>query len=491
MLRVRWNPFRSMSSLASRVESYSQLSKEELIQKIIALENTFASAPSPPSIASEKVDNTILSNHDTDVDLSSLPSQKRPLSPSSTSPVAGSIVKKPKKPQRSFDLSKYTTRRVALRVVYFGWNYHGLAAQVETTPRKSAIGRTDGAGSLRELDTIEFRLFQALLKVKLIDEDIKKCNWTKCGRTDKGVSAYDQVVALDIRSNQKQSDEPTDDDSELNYIYMLNRHLPSDIRVYAWAPVPKDFSARFDCQYRRYHYFFPNKGLDLDKMQAACELLKGEHDFRNFCKFIPSSTVRNFERVVMDAAIRRVPARQGERLQFSYLDIKGTAFLWHQVRCIMGLLFLIGRGKEDPRIIKELFDITKHPAKPEYEMASEIPLVLCESGFDLAWRTGPESSFNVKQHGTLVDHCNELWREHQTRAYQLEFFIHKLEGMKLALAPESSTEATGHCPFNEFHGLRHKTYTPLLNRKRCREFGERIKEHELKLANADQKPDQC
>jgi tRNA pseudouridine(38-40) synthase len=44
----------------------------------------------------------------------------------------------------------------------------------------------------------------------------------------------------------------------------LNRVLPAEIRVIAWAPVRPDFSARFDCIEREYKYFFPKGDLDLE-----------------------------------------------------------------------------------------------------------------------------------------------------------------------------------------------------------------------------------
>lgn len=43
------------------------------------------------------------------------------------------------------------------------------------------------------------------------------------------------------------------------------------------------------------------------------------------------------------------------------LEIEGNAFLWHQIRCIMGVLLLIGKGHETPDVITELFDVEKHP----------------------------------------------------------------------------------------------------------------------------------
>jgi hypothetical protein len=44
------------------------------------------------------------------------------------------------------------------------------------------------------------------------------------------------------------------------------------------------------------------------------------------------------------------------------LTLVGQAYLWHQVRCIMGVLLLIGQGKEKTEVMKQLLDIESHPA---------------------------------------------------------------------------------------------------------------------------------
>lgn len=41
--------------------------------------------------------------------------------------------------------------------------------------------------------------------------------------------------------------------------------------------------------------------------------------------------------------------------------IEGQAFLWHQIRAIMAVLFLVGEGKEVPEVVKELLDVEKFP----------------------------------------------------------------------------------------------------------------------------------
>jgi Pseudouridylate synthase len=68
---------------------------------------------------------------------------------------------------------------------------------------------------------------------------------------------------LKIRSKLTSPGEESDD-NELPYLKMLNNNLPRDIKVVAWSPVPEKYSARFDCLFRNYKYWFPQAGLDID-----------------------------------------------------------------------------------------------------------------------------------------------------------------------------------------------------------------------------------
>ena len=62
--------------------------------------------------------------------------------------------------------------------------------------------------------------------------------------------------------------------------------------------------------------------------------------------------------------------------------ITSQAFLWHQIRCIMGVLLLVGQEKESPDVVKKLLDVDSCPRKPQYSLASEIPLNLYDCHFD-------------------------------------------------------------------------------------------------------------
>ena len=320
------------------------------------------------------------------------------------------------------------------------------------------------------------------------------CEYSKCGRTDRGVSAFGQVIGVRVRSNRplgkdlddsagiedvtgelvdnmskleatardsrilkattaKQQDllAPTDSsfdvgsyfdpiNDEIPYPQVLNRLLPPDIRVLAWCPSPPpNFSARFACKERRYRYFFTQpafspipgtegfrKGhcgptstepgrregwLNIQTMREAAKKFEGLHDFRNFCKVDPSKQIENFERRIFHADIDELDPQTGP---VGYLDLPefqehedgqdarpanggmtyltktpkvymfslhGSAFLWHQVRHMVAILFLIGQGLEGPDLVDELLNVGKNPLKPLYEMADEAPLVLWDCIF--------------------------------------------------------------------------------------------------------------
>ncbi|EOA87979.1 uncharacterized protein SETTUDRAFT_150113 [Exserohilum turcica Et28A] len=380
------------------------------------------------------------------------------------------IRKAAKPPPKAFDASRYSTRLIALKFAYLGQKYNGFEHHKNnSTP----------------LPTIEEELWKALVKTRLITpvptrgegrayERIDKktyaawdregadvnwdgCEYSKCGRTDRGVSAFGQVIGIRVRSNRplpktaeppqetsvtteedddylisssKLDPEPTsrpfnDLTDELAYIQLLNRVLPPDIRVYAWCPnPPPGFNARFSCKERRYKYFFTNPSfapvpgssglystssptteenkakmregwLDIDAMRQGCKSLISLHDFRNFCKIDASKQISNFQRRIYHADIEEVsslsvpgflshPALQvsgAEQPKLYSFTLHGSAFLWHQVRSLVAILFLIGQGLESPSLVPHLLDTSANPTRPKYEMATDAPLVLWDCIF--------------------------------------------------------------------------------------------------------------
>ena len=84
--------------------------------------------------------------------------------------------------------------------------YHGVAWQ---QPEQGA--------------TVESELFNALVKTCLIPSR-EECRFSRCGRTDKGVHAVGNFVALLLRELPGGAAE---------YLKVLNRVLPADIRILA------------------------------------------------------------------------------------------------------------------------------------------------------------------------------------------------------------------------------------------------------------------
>lgn len=97
-----------------------------------------------------------------------------------------------------------------------------------------------------KFDFPEHHLFKSLIKVCLI-ENRESSNYHRCGRTDKGVSAFSQVVSIDIRSKFSPEVQMTEESlaNEINYCEALNRVLPANIKCIAWAPLQNAlYSAR-------------------------------------------------------------------------------------------------------------------------------------------------------------------------------------------------------------------------------------------------------
>lgn len=357
--------------------------------------------------------------------------------------------------KRPFDFSVHPKRHAALRLAYLGWDYQGFAVQDNTD------------------NTVEARLFEALLKTRLI-QDRPSSRYHRCGRTDRGVSAFCQVISIDLRSNQfcgglgvtLPDDVDTVGDKadvpELPYVKMLNRVLPLDIRVLDWAPVADGFSARFDCQSRTYRYYFPKGGLDVDLMSEAAKKYEGTHDFRNLCKMDVGNGVLQFERTILSASVKPAASQSTnstDPYQLFIFEVKGLAFLYHQVRCMMAVLLLIGQKLEEPDIIDQLMDISKNPRKPQYNMAVDYPLVLFDCHFEgLSWTQEKEEvnyTFSVLQ---------QHWTQSAVRTNVLFGMLQDLEA--------KGAEPAAHSLLLE--GTRQKNYKPLLQRPCCESLESRI-----------------
>ena len=165
---------------------------------------------------------------------------------------------------------------------------------------------------------------------------------TGCSRTDAGVHARKYVCSFFADTTIPADKLP----------FVLNTKLPPDIRALGCELAPEDFNARFDAVRKTYKYqilnapfgdpflrnyawHYPVK-LDFEKMQAACDIIKGEKDFRCFMAAgsVVKNTVRNLSelRAEKDGPLITVTA-------------SSNGFLYNMVRIIVGTLVYIGNGK--------------------------------------------------------------------------------------------------------------------------------------------------
>ena len=187
------------------------------------------------------------------------------------------------------------------------------------------------------------------------------------GRTDAGVHALAQTAAFSIANPIPLP----------NLRKAVNRLLPPAIRVLAAEEMPAEFHPRFDAvaktyEYRlfraevcppwewRYvqHHPYP---LDVERMAALAPLLAGEHDFTAFA----ASDDRDAEgaskvRTIFSSELTVRP----DRLLYR---VRGSGFLKHMVRNIMGTLVEAGRGNLDEAGLRALLnarDVKAGPTAP-------------------------------------------------------------------------------------------------------------------------------
>lgn len=216
------------------------------------------------------------------------------------------------------------------------------------------------------------------------------------GRTDAGVHALAQVASFALRA-------PIPPDSLRR---ALNRTLPAAMRILEAKIVPSDFHARHSTiaktyEYRvylerpplstnraiecppflaRYVYAYPWP-LDFEALQASALLFLGTHDFLSFAATDPDVAARSGANpAVCDeeergerGATRTIfgsswePEPIADSVQFVY-RVRGSGFLHHMVRNLVGTMLDVGRG---------------------YRRAGEIPAMLAARSRAAAGPTAP------------------------------------------------------------------------------------------------------
>jgi tRNA pseudouridine38-40 synthase len=201
------------------------------------------------------------------------------------------------------------------------------------------------------------------------------------GRTDAGVHALAQVASFGTESPI-----PTE-----NLAKALNDVLPAAIRVLEVGEVAADFHARKSARAKTYryrmfraaicppflaryvwHYPYP---LDENSMQAAAALVVGEHDFTSFAAVDPERGREEGE----VTNVRRIFSSSWHRDEDELVyTVRGSAFLHHMVRNLVGTFVLVGKGTLKAADVERILEARNRSAAGATAPASGLYLVSVE-----------------------------------------------------------------------------------------------------------------
>lgn len=160
----------------------------------------------------------------------------------------------------------------------------------------------------------------------------------------------------------------------------LNRDLPPDIRVFGMKRVTPKFDARFSCSGRTYSYTLPTIAFShyndqstmkeyrvpADRLQRATEILslyRGQTNFHNYTEkklFFDRSSERFIDFIQCSE-----PFIEND-IEFTRITVKGSSFMLHQIRKMVGFSLAVIRGVVDDDMLqrsltKEVFHTPTAP----------------------------------------------------------------------------------------------------------------------------------
>jgi tRNA pseudouridine38-40 synthase len=191
-----------------------------------------------------------------------------------------------------------------------------------------------------------------------------------------------------------------------NFEKALNDVLPASVRIFGVEEVAADFHARHSARAKTYryriyraaicppflaryvwHYPFP---LNEAAMVRAAGLVEGEHDFTSFAAVDPERSVgvppafaggeraRGREGAPV-SNIRRIFLSSWERQgdEFVYV-VKGSGFLHHMVRNLVGTFILVGKGTLQAEDLTRILEACNRSAAGATAPANGLYLVNVE-----------------------------------------------------------------------------------------------------------------
>lgn len=245
-------------------------------------------------------------------------------------------------------------RKFCILLGFAGGSYHGMQYQFR-----------------KDINTIEKELFAAMVKNRWVLPEHEQKMWlvdfNHGSRTDTGVSAARMNVSMFLRKFI------IFDLTSLGLviypfffllaaidvdIQSLNKSLPPDIRVYGIKKATPSFNARFSCSTRTYSYTLPTIALShyndqsemmdyrvpVDRLQRTNDVLsifKGHTNFHNYTTkklFFD----RTSERYIHSIECGEPFVEHG--VEFARITVKGSSFMLHQIRKMIGFTLAVVRG---------------------------------------------------------------------------------------------------------------------------------------------------
>lgn len=167
------------------------------------------------------------------------------------------------------------------------------------------------------------------------------------GRTDAGVHAVGQVVAFEVEWRH----------SDRELLDAINSQLPPDIALQRIWP-GRGFHPRYDALWRQYAYKvviaevrnpllnrqawqLTGERLDIESMREGAAICLGEHDFAAF----GTAPQQGSSNTIRDVYVSRWETKEEEYGTTYTYRIRGTAFLYHMVRRLVGTMVQLGKKK--------------------------------------------------------------------------------------------------------------------------------------------------
>lgn len=282
---------------------------------------------------------------------------------------------------------RYPKRKVALIFGYSGEGYLGLQVN----------GR---------MKTIERDLEDAICAAGGISKEnagsFQKVRWSRCARTDKGVSAAANVVGFNMLlvpegETAFPETEAAEEEAAGAMLRKINAALPAQIRVYGVRRVTGGFCAKQRCNARTYQYVVPTFALvpggfkegedaaaqlrkvDVGYLRAMMQNFLGTKNYHNFTIRRPAwdkSCMRHM--ISMDVSEPKVIGG----LEVVTFTVHGQSFMLLQIRKMIGFMLILARTTPSLEDAKKIFEAAFQRDKIGIPAAPALGLYLDHPHYD-------------------------------------------------------------------------------------------------------------